>query len=194
MIDFGVARSTDETSLTDTGVTVGSWAYVAPERFRTKDTTDARADVYALACVLHEALTGKPPFGGDSLAQLVTAHMFEPPPKPSNLHSAVPMGMDQVIAIGMAKESDRRYATTKDLARAARAALTTEPLDQGVHRDGVARDVAAHSSDVHAFLTNRCLPGHRDFGGRDHLAEVGVDRHVALGRGEVGLTLSPFHG
>jgi serine/threonine protein kinase len=128
LIDFGLARTTEETRLTDTGVTVGSWAYVAPERFRKGDTGDARADVYALTCVLHQSLTGHPPFRGESLAQLVTAHMFEPPPKPSQLRGGVPADMDQVIAIGMAKESDHRYATTKDLARAARAARTTQPL------------------------------------------------------------------
>jgi serine/threonine protein phosphatase PrpC/predicted Ser/Thr protein kinase len=126
LIDFGIAWTNDETKLTDTGVTVGSWAYVAPERFRKGNKADARVDVYALTCVLHESLTGQPPFSCDSLAELFTAHTFEPPPKPSQLRSGVPADMDDVIATGMAKESDHRYATTRDLARAARAALTMQ--------------------------------------------------------------------
>jgi serine/threonine protein phosphatase PrpC len=139
LIDFGIARTTDETRVTDTGVTVGSWAYVAPERFRRGYMGEPRADVYALACVLHQSLTGEPPFSCASLAELVTAHMFEPPPKPSQLRRGVPADMDHVIATGMAKEADHRYGTTKDLAQAARAALTTRPLDAEPHRHGTPR-------------------------------------------------------
>jgi serine/threonine protein phosphatase PrpC/predicted Ser/Thr protein kinase len=141
LIDFGIARTTEQTRLTDTGVTVGSWAYVAPERFRPGDTADARADVYGLACVLYESLTGQPPFSGDSLERLFAAHMFLPPPEPSQLHGGVPAEMDQVIAIGMAKEPGERYGTTKDLARAARAALTTQNLDGGAYRHRTARQI-----------------------------------------------------
>jgi serine/threonine protein phosphatase PrpC len=143
LIDFGIARSADETRLTDTGVTVGSWAYVAPERFRKEHREDARIDVYALACVLHQSLTGEPPFSCASLAELITAHMFHPPPRPSQLRGGVPADMDHVVATGMAKESDRRYATTRELARAARAALTTQPLDAEPHGQAAPRRASA---------------------------------------------------
>lgn len=122
LIDFGIARVAGETGLTSTGMTLGTWPYMAPERFRT-GTTDARADVYALTCVLHQALTGQQPFPGESLEQIATGHMFDPPPRPSALQSSVPAAMDNVIAVGMAKNPDERYATTKDLAQGARAAL-----------------------------------------------------------------------
>lgn len=125
LIDFGIARAAGETSLTTTGITLGTWAYMAPERF--KGIADARSDIYALTCVLYQSLTGKLPFPGESLEQLATAHMFEPPPQPSEVQDAVPPAMDQVIAKGMAKDRDRRYRTAKDLAQAARAALTIGP-------------------------------------------------------------------
>lgn len=128
LIDFGIARAAGETSMTSTGITLGTWAYMAPERF--KGMADARADVYALACVLYQSLTSKLPFPGESLEQLATAHMFEPPPQPSMVQSGVPRAMDRVIAIGMAKEPDQRYQTAKDLALAARAALATQEQAQ----------------------------------------------------------------
>ena len=66
LIDFGIANDAKASRLTRTGNIVGTWAYMAPERFST-GTGDARADVYALGCVLYECLTGQPPYPGDSL-------------------------------------------------------------------------------------------------------------------------------
>ena len=123
LIDFGIARAADATKLTSTGATIGTLAYMAPERFTT-DGTDARADIYALTCVLHECLTGAQPFPGDSLERQITSHLTLPPPRPSTMQPGISPLMDQVIATGMAKKPDQRYATTKDLAVAARAALT----------------------------------------------------------------------
>ena len=80
LIDFGIARGADETSLTGAGM-IGTWHYMAPERFRAHEA-DARADIYALACVLCECLTGSRPFPGDSLESQFAAHLTDPPPKP----------------------------------------------------------------------------------------------------------------
>lgn len=123
LIDFGIARAAEATKLTSTGATIGTLAYMAPERFTT-DRDDARADTYALTCVLHECLTGVQPFPGDSLERQITSHLTLPPPRPSTMQPGISPQMDQVIATGMAKKPDQRYATTKDLAVAARAALT----------------------------------------------------------------------
>jgi serine/threonine protein kinase len=124
LIDFGIARAAGETGLTSTGTTIGTWAYMAPERFQ-HGTADARADIYALACVLHESLTGQPPFPVNTMEQIAVAHMLQPVPRPSELRDGVPAEMDQVIATGMAKDPDQRYQTAKDLAQAARAAMAT---------------------------------------------------------------------
>jgi serine/threonine-protein kinase len=125
LIDFGIARAAAETGLTNTGATVGTWAYMAPERFKT-GAADARADVYSLACVLYECLTGAQPYPGGSLEQQMHAHLYLDPPQPSEKRPGIPTGFDEVVARGMDKQPGRRFATTKHLADAARAALTTK--------------------------------------------------------------------
>ena len=122
LIDFGIARTVDEKGLTNTGSVIGTWAYMAPERFST-GRTDPRSDTYALACVLHECLTGRQPYPGNSVEQQIAAHLTTPPPLPSTTHPGVSPAFDTVIATGMAKEPEQRYRTTLELARAARSAV-----------------------------------------------------------------------
>ena len=124
LTDFGIAGDADQTELTSTDATVGTWAYMAPERFSAREV-DARADIYALACVLYECLTGSPPFPGDTMASQLAAHLTAPPPRPSITQPGVSPLLDKVIATGMAKDPDQRYATTIELMNAARDALTT---------------------------------------------------------------------
>ncbi len=125
LIDFGIARIADDTRMTKTGNTIGTFAYIAPERLDGRGDEDARVDIYSLACVLYECLAGDPPFGGDTMARLVAAHLNTPPPRPSIARPNVPPQVDEVIATGMAKDPDQRYATTVELADAAHDAITT---------------------------------------------------------------------
>jgi serine/threonine protein kinase, bacterial len=124
LIDFGIARGLDQTRMTSTGNVIGSWHYMSPERLRAGQV-DARSDIYALACVLYECLTGCTPYPGDNFEQQITAHLTEPPPRPSSTDPNVPATFDPVIATGMAKDPDLRFATTVELASAAHNAITT---------------------------------------------------------------------
>ncbi len=130
LIDFGIARAADQTGLTGTGAIIGGWPYMSPERLRAGQV-DARSDIYALACVLYECLTGTPPFPGFSMESQIAAHLMEPPPQPSTAQPSVPARFDSVIARGMAKDPDQRYATTVELATAAHDAITTPPAPPG---------------------------------------------------------------
>ena len=121
VVDFGIARAIGarQTPLTITGATIGTLHYMAPERFADQ-AIDGRADVYSLACVLHECLTGAPPFDGKDLPALIYAHLYSSPPRASGLAEGVPTALDAVIARGMAKDPAGRFPSAGLLAAAAR--------------------------------------------------------------------------
>ena len=104
LIDFGIARAAGDKSLTTIGGVVGTLPYMAPERF-SEGRADARSDMYALACVLYECLTGDTPFPGDSIEQQLAGHMSAPPPRPSETNP----GSDSPLSAG-AGEVDKARA------------------------------------------------------------------------------------
>ena len=106
LIDFGLARTTAEAGLTTAGNTLGTLAYMAPERFD-GGQSDTRSDIYALTCVLYECLTGKRPYPSDSLEQQIAGHLMTPAPRPSAEDPAL-AAFDGVVATGVAKEPQRR--------------------------------------------------------------------------------------
>jgi serine/threonine kinase PknH len=122
LVDFGIAETKGDPRLTTAGTQIGTLNYMAPERFSDGATTPA-VDVYALACVLYESLTGHTPFAGNSLEHLVAAHIASPSPRPSVANPRVPAALDDVVARGMAKHPDDRYGTAGALGRAAQRAL-----------------------------------------------------------------------
>jgi serine/threonine protein kinase, bacterial len=106
--------------------------------------------------VLHEALTGQRPYPGDSLEQQIVGHLTSPPPRPSTLQPGVPQPLDAVIAKGMAKQPDQRYASTVELARAARDA-TTVPVSPPARPDHLAAG-PIYGQDTQLAAT-RAAPG-----------------------------------
>lgn len=140
LVDFGIANAKSDEKLTELGTAVGTYAYMAPERFSSGEVT-YRADVYALACVLHECLTGAQPFSGDSVSVVITAHLMNPIPRPSVARPGIPSAFDQVIARGMAKKPEERFNSTGELAMAAQQALTE--VDKGAVETIVQRSAQA---------------------------------------------------
>jgi eukaryotic-like serine/threonine-protein kinase len=96
--------------LTQHGFAVGTPAYMAPEQFIGDDPADARADVYSLAMLGYEMLTGKAPFSEYRGARLMVAHFTEQAPLASHVRGDVPVGVAQVLEQAMAKEPGDRYA------------------------------------------------------------------------------------
>lgn len=135
LVDFGIAHAGGDSGLTMTGAAIGSCAYMAPERF-TGGQVGPQVDVYALACLLHESLTGRPPFPVSDLGQLMSAHMLSPPPRPSAARRGLNPSFDEVIARGMAKQPGARFRSAGELggAATAAAALPQSPIPVGPPR------------------------------------------------------------
>ncbi|MDQ3895584.1 MAG: hypothetical protein M3292_13140, partial [Actinomycetota bacterium] len=101
---------------------VGTVDYVPPEQIQ-GERIDGRADVYSLACVLYECLSGARPFDRESELAVVFAHLNEPPPSVTDLRPEFPDALDGVFHTALAKSPDERYSTCRELVDAARAAL-----------------------------------------------------------------------
>ncbi|HEX2214703.1 MAG TPA: serine/threonine-protein kinase, partial [Mycobacterium sp.] len=123
LVDFGIAHGGGEASVTKTGLVIGSCAYMAPERISGERGGPA-SDIYSLACLLYECLAGQAPFESGDLREIMGAHLFSPPPRPSIMRRGISRAFDEVVARGMAKKPTDRYATAGELAKAAAAAAT----------------------------------------------------------------------
>ena len=124
--DFGVARAlAPDESLTQTGLAVGTPAYMSPEQAAGERDLDARSDVYAVGCVLYEMLAGEPPFTGPT-AQAVIAKRFSTAPTPVRVtRPEVPEEVDQAVLRALARTPADRFASAGDLAQALRVGSTT---------------------------------------------------------------------
>jgi serine/threonine-protein kinase len=119
--DFGLAKPADGEGgrgLTRQGTVVARAEYVAPEQVLGQ-RVDARADVYALGCLLFESLTGEPPFARWGGGPKMLAHVDAPPPSPRELRPDLPPAFDDVIRRAMAKDPAERYPSGGDLGQAA---------------------------------------------------------------------------
>jgi serine/threonine protein kinase len=148
LIDFGIARNAADTAMTRSGNALGTFTYMAPERF--DGATDPRCDVYSLACVLHECLTGTRPYPGNSLESQLHGHLNTPPPRPSTVVPDLPRALDPVIARGMAKYINARYQTAPELAEAARAAITHRPASPPPPRPQRPAEVLTQQAPAHS--------------------------------------------
>jgi serine/threonine-protein kinase len=120
VLDFGIAKlapSEDQRSVkTKTGILFGTPRYMAPEQCRNATAVDRRADIYSLGCILYEMLVGAPPFKYDTWAELVAAHMYEPPPQPSQRDGRIPSDVEAIVLRALAKQPGDRFPTMLDFA------------------------------------------------------------------------------
>ena len=127
--DFGIARAIDVAGgdkLTQTGITLGTPAYMSPEQAAGDPQTDGRSDLYSLGCVLYEMLAGAPPFTGHSAQAILVKHLTEPAPHLTHLRD-VAISLEQVIRRCLAKAAADRFTTAVELRQALEAAREAKP-------------------------------------------------------------------
>jgi eukaryotic-like serine/threonine-protein kinase len=141
LADFGVARAVLEARtgerLTSTGVAVGTPGYMSPEQVA-GDQVDARADVYALAIVGYEIITGTPPFTGSSAQAILTAHLTEVPPPLDTIRKETPRRVSAAIARALSKNPDERFRTAAEFSDALHAE----------HGDGASRGISPETRRI----------------------------------------------
>lgn len=119
--DFGIARAMarkDNDSVTSTGVTIGTPAYMSPEQAMGRGDLDVRSDIYSLGCVLYEMLAGRMPFDGPDVQVILNKHLAEPPPPIDKFRNDVPERVSDLLEIALAKKPEQRFATAADFAEA----------------------------------------------------------------------------
>ena len=135
--DFGVARAISaagDDRLTETGLALGTPAYMSPEQATAARDLDGRSDLYALGCVLYEMLAGQPPFLGATAQQLLARHAIDPVPPLRTVRATVPVGVEQSVMRALAKIPADRFPTAAEFAEALAApgdtAVTSASMPQ----------------------------------------------------------------
>jgi TolB-like protein/tRNA A-37 threonylcarbamoyl transferase component Bud32 len=119
--DFGIARAVTAagaTELTETGVAIGTLAYMSPEQAGGQGDVDGRSDVYALGCVLYEMLAGRAPFTGTTAMEIIARHALDPLPSLAAARPGVPPAVERAIATALAKSPSDRFPSADRLAEA----------------------------------------------------------------------------
>src|SRR5882762_6114718 len=115
--DFGVARAFGSVSLTQTGASLGTPRYMAPEQVEGKPV-DGRCDQYSFAILVWEALTGALPFTGESVGELIRKHLLEPAPQLSDIRPDIPGNVSDAVARAMSKNPAERFPDVAAFVRA----------------------------------------------------------------------------
>src|SRR3954447_26101965 len=170
--DFGVARAISaagEDRLTETGLALGTPAYMSPEQATASRDLDGRSDLYALGCVLYEMLAGQPPFVGATAQQLLARHAIDPVPPLRTVRDTVPESVERSVIRALAKVPADRFPTAAAFSEALTSPRDTVVTPSGVSSGPPARAAASPAPPV---------PPHR--------------RHwaFALAAGAVGLALA----
>jgi len=127
--DFGIAlavSAADAARFTETGLSLGTPAYMSPEQVGFSDEVDGRSDIYSLGCVLYEMLAGEPPFGATSAPRILKAHLATPPPDLRRIRPDVTPPLVSVVDRALAKAPSDRFPTAEAFGDALAASQTSE--------------------------------------------------------------------
>lgn len=157
--DFGIAKALSGTdaTLTTPGTVVGTAAYVAPEQLSDADV-DARADIYALGIVLHECLTGRPAFAGDTPTATAAMRLTHDLLPPRQLRADVPRVLDDIVVRATRREPVDRYRDGHDMALALAALVKSRPADVTAGLADPERDIVTPPAGRHELPYSGPMP------------------------------------
>jgi serine/threonine-protein kinase len=118
--DFGIARALNQAGahLTETGMAIGTAAYMSPEQASAARQIDGRSDIYSLGCVVYEMLAGEPPYTGPTAQAIIAKRFSDPAPSVRHVRHSVPANVDQAVTRALAQVPADRFATAAEFARA----------------------------------------------------------------------------
>jgi len=137
LADFGIARAISAAAgerLTETGISLGTPAYMSPEQATGEAAIDGRSDVYSLACVVYEMLTGAPPFTGPTAQAILARHATDPVAPIRTVRDTVPVSVERPVLAALAKVPADRYRTAGELATALATPSAPTETKSGVNR------------------------------------------------------------
>jgi TolB-like protein/Tfp pilus assembly protein PilF len=189
--DFGIARAAGAAGsehLTETGVAIGTPAYMSPEQSSGDRNIDGRTDVYSLGCVLYEMLAGEPPFTGPTARAIMVKRFTEPPPSLRATRGEIPAAVEAAVGRALAPDPARRFATAGDFGEALLPGRTTvSPSDAPILptiRDGMTSIAVLPFADM--------SPAHDQEYLADGMAEELINALTKLGRLRVASRTSAF--
>jgi serine/threonine-protein kinase len=143
--DFGIARALNQANkarLTESGMAIGTAAYMSPEQASGASHIDGRTDVYSLGCVLYEMLAGEPPYAGPTAQAVIAKRFSDPVPLVRHVRPSVPENVERTIVRALALVPADRFATAAEFGRALRpntaqaGIRSTDPLTAAIRRGG----------------------------------------------------------
>jgi serine/threonine-protein kinase len=167
ILDLGVVRDQANPGLTRPGAMVGTPYYMSPEQILGAEDIDRRTDVYALAAVTFELLTGRPPFLGENNFEVLYGHKNLPPPDASQVQAAVPKAIGKVLMRALSKRRDERPDTVTELVAELEAAAGPKKVDLArrfafvTRKAGPAKDTTRDDEKTR-LLRARAQPSTRD--------------------------------
>ena len=204
--DFGIAKAVSAAggeSLTQTGLAVGTPAYMSPEQASGEKEPDGRSDVYSLGCVLYEMLTGSAPFTGTTAQALIMKRFTEPVPSVRATRSAVTAELEAVVTKALAKDPDDRFPSASEVIKALGSSTVVTPpsstplasaaksiavlpftdmspeRDQEYFTDGIAEEIISALSKIQALRVASRLASFAFKGKNEDLGEIGKKLKVA---------------
>jgi serine/threonine protein kinase/Flp pilus assembly protein TadD len=145
VMDFGIGKAVSfaaEDTLTQTGMVVGTPAYLSPEQAAGETRIDGRSDQYSLACVLFEMLCGKKPFSGPTAQSVISKRFSDPVPSLRSVHEATPEEVENALLKALSRDAVDRFATTIEFAKALVASHLSTPDGSPLQGAGGTKSIA----------------------------------------------------